>query len=640
MPVKQYEKINPVQKAQQKIKQDNSISIPNWAPFAIVIFTALLYSQALFNGLTSNDDDFYILNNPFIRDFSLHGIKAIFTSFYASNYHPFTTFTWLLIYKWFGTAPLPYHLLNVCLHLINTYLVFLLVKRLSHKDITALVVMFLFAVHPMHVESVAWASELKDVLYSLFYLLSMLFYLRYISHFKAKYYTAVLLLFLASLLSKSAAVTLPVLLIVIDLYKGRKINAKLFIEKIPFLFFSLLFGILAIFSQQASGAITNLIISYSPINSFFLFTSGLAFYFIWLIAPFSLSIFHYFPNLQEGLLPWPYYASLPVILLIAWGVARNAYRKEVLFGISFFFVTISVMLQVISVGSALTSERYTYISYIGLFYTAGWLISNTIEKTQYKRIIIGLFSLFITVYSVQTWNRITVWKDDRSLYSDLVNKNPRFYFGYYLMGDVEKKEGHILEALNDYTKAIELNPEHEDSHYNRGVINDEIGNTKLAIQDYCNAIRLNPKQPDSYNNRGWDYFQLGNINSAMQDYNKAIQLNPSYAEAYNNRAWVYDQSGDAASAIKDYTKAIQLKPNFTKPLYNRAVLKEKTGDLKGAIEDYTLLLKLNPGDNTIYFSIGNIYQGLNDIDSACVNWQKAKQLGNKNAIEMIKHYCH
>ena len=201
----------------------------------------------------------------------------IFTIFYSANYHPFTTFCWALLFRFFGTDPLPYHLLNVLLHLLNTWLVFKITEGLSGRRITAIVVSILFAIHPMHVESVAWISELKDVLYSAFYLSSLLAYLHYLRNgFHKKFYVAAILFFLFSLFSKSAAVTLPVLLIAIDIYTGRKINARSLSDKIPFFLLALLFGILNLRAQ----GIANLSPYFGYVNRIFLFTGGLSVYFI------------------------------------------------------------------------------------------------------------------------------------------------------------------------------------------------------------------------------------------------------------------------------------------------------------------------------------------------------------------------
>ncbi|NTW32153.1 MAG: tetratricopeptide repeat protein [Bacteroidetes bacterium] len=629
---------SPVKK-QNVDKKVSAENVPKWAPYAILLFTALLYSKAIFNGITNFDDDFYIIKNPFIRDFSWHGIKAIFTSFYSSNYHPLTTLTYLFEYSWFGLNPLPYHLLNVLLHLLNVLLIFKFIEKLSGKKVTALVVSLLFAVHPMHVESVAWISERKDVLYSMFYLLSLFAYMRYLeTGFRTKQYVAALMFFLASLFSKSAAVTLPVLLIAIDIYKGRKINIKLILEKSPFFLLSLIFGIVTLFSQGIGGSISNSVLSYGFINKIFLLSYAVSFYIIKLIAPFNLCAMHYFPDLKGGALPWQYYLSLPFLLVIAWLLIKiTSFRKEMLFGVFFFLITISVMLQIVSVGSALTAERYTYISYIGFFYIAGQLISCTEKKQQ--KIVIGIFSLFIIMFSVQTWNRIKIWKDSKTLTADLIEKNPDVYYGYWLRGNLRNTEGNLEGALQDYNKAILLNPAFEDSYYNRGHVLDDLGDVKSAILDYNKSIILNPKLPDAYNNRGWAYYKSGDTKAAMLDYDKAISLNPGYAEAYNNRGWAHQGLGDVKAALHDYTKAILSNPHFLKPCYNRAALKLNTGDFAGAIEDFNNLEKLNSNDNTIYYNRGVSRLNMKDIKGACQDWKKAMELGNEAAAKMMEQYC-
>jgi Flp pilus assembly protein TadD len=652
--------------------------IPKWALAIVLLFTALIYSNTLQNGLTSFDDDFYLQKNPFLKDFSWDGIKAIFTSFYAGNYHPLTTLTYLFEYTKFGLDPFPYHLLNLLLHLANTWLVFKFIERLSGKRLTALVVCILFAIHPMHVESVAWVSERKDVLYTMFYLSSLVIYLRYIDeNFRTKYYLGSLLLFVASLFSKSAAVTLPVLLIAIDVYKGRRINARSLAEKTPFLFLSILFGVLNLMSQTAQGAMTDLNSAYNFANRIFLFTTSLSVYFIKLVAPFGLSAMHFFPGVNNhGVLSWPYYLSLPFLLLITWLVTRrNAYRKEIVFGVFFFLITISVMLQIIAVGSALTSERYTYVPYIGLFYIAGqWIADKGIKS---PRIVIGVFSLVVIIFSVQTWNRVGVWKNDETLFGDIRKKDPEHSSniakGFATRGYSKQNKNDLQGALDDYSQAILFDPGFEDFYLKRGVVYYALGDLKSAIGDYSKIIELKPRYTEIYNYRGWAYFQSGDAQSAMQDYNKAISLNPGFAEAYNNRGWTYYkagnkqaamldynkaislnprlsgaynnrgwayyEAGDTRSAILDYDKAISLDPKNTLAYSNLAAIKANTGDLTGAIVDYDSLIKLNPKDDVAYNELAFVRLNLKDTAGACTDWKKAAELGNVTAPQMVKQYC-
>jgi len=635
-------KVNDRQQATGQPGQNGGkVQAIQWTLVAILIATAILYTKAVFNGFTSLDDDVYLTNNVVIQDLSLHGLQTIFSSFYAGNYQPLTMLAYMLMYKLFGLAPLPYHLLNVTLHLINVALVFKLSERLSGKKATAIVVAVLFAVHPMHVESVAWVSALKDLLYSAFYLASLLAYLCYSSNgHKTRSYIIVCLLFFAALLCKSAAITLPVLLIVIDLYQGRKINSRALLEKVPLLALSVALGIVAIISQRSSGAFNGSNLSYGAVNSFFLFTSGLAFYFLWLVVPFRLTVFHNYPTIQNGFLPWPYYASLVVVLFVCWLVwKKNKFQKDVLFGMSFFLVAISVMLQVVSVGSALTAERYTYVSYIGLFYIVGQITSTQIANGKIANYAIGILSLFVIAFATETWGRLDVWKDDQTLFNDLVEKNPEFYFGYWLRGNTEKKEGKLNEAIADYDKTIALNPKDDDAYYNRGIIYAAMGILKYAIADYTRAIALNPKQPDTYNNRGWAYYRTGDTQSAIADFRQAIAINSMYAEAYNNLGWVYDQSGNSGAALEQYTKAIAANPQFTQPLYNSVNLNMKTGDLSRAIVDCNLLIKLHQDDHLAFYLRGIAYFKANERAKACDDWQTAMKLGNQQAIDMLNLNC-
>ena len=577
-----------------------------YMPLSIIVFTALIYFRALFNDFANWDDDIYIIQNHLIKKFTFCNIADIFTSFYMGNYHPLAMLTFLFEYTFFGLNPFSYHLLNVLLHLLNTWLVFKFIEQLSENKITALIVSLFFAIHPMHVESVAWISELKDVLYSAFYLLSLFVYLRYIkSTNNIKLYIGSLLLFVASLLSKSASVTLPVLLLAIDFYKGRTINTKMFLEKVPFLLLSLLFGILALLSQPIEKSATDLFASYSFLQRIFIFSYTVSFYIIKIIAPFQLSVMHYLPMLKDGFLPWYYYASLPFILFIIFSLFfRFNFRKEIIFGLSFFLITVSVMLQIIPVGGSIASERYTYIPYIGLFYIAGQLFSY-LKRHKLRKALFILISLFVIMFSYQTWVRIGVWKNGEVLFSDSIKKYPDIYFGYWTRGIFRNGEGNLKGALQDYNKSIGKNPVFADAYYDRGVT----------------------------------YSSLGDIQSALRDYNNAIKLNPAYADAYLNRGMLYDGLGKADSAMYDFNMTILLKPAFAKAYNNRAVLKAKSGDLTGALQDINKAISLMPDYAEAYSNRGNIKAIQNNHTDACEDWKKAVELGYGAASQIVNKYC-
>ncbi len=504
----------------------NNTGIPKWALPVVLLFTAVLYSRALTGGLLSFDDDTYIANNPFLRDCSVHGIRAIFTSFYASNYYPLTTLTFLFEYTAFGLNPVPYHLLNVLLHLVNVVLVFKLVQALSGRDRVALLVCILFAVHPFRVESVAWVSERKDVLYALFYFASLIVYLRYIGSGKARLYVWTLLLFVLSLLSKPAAVSLPVLMIVMDVYKGRKPDAKAWLEKMPFLLLSLIFGVINIMAQQADGALSDLSTIYNPLQRVVVFFSAPAFYIVGLVAPFRMTAVHFFPTAEEGALPFMYYLSIPFLAVVTWWVVRNKYlRREVLFGVAFFLVSIGVMLQIIPVGSAYAAERYTYVPYVGLFYIiAQWLVGDSSRQP----VKMAVFAAFVAVFAVLTWMRIGVWKSDETLYGDIIKKDAK-HAAMMAQGSLEV-----------------------------GLKRAEEGNMRKAIEEVSHAVLMDPASANAYYSRAVMYTDINDFAAAIADYGKVIELMPDNAAVYSARANVRLLQKDTVKACADFRKATSL----------------------------------------------------------------------------------
>jgi protein O-mannosyl-transferase len=553
-------------------------SLPRWLPIAsVLLITALVYSRALFNGLTDFDDNEFILNNPLIRDTSLDGVISLFTSVFSGKYQPFVNLSFLLEHKFFGFNPVVYHLTNVLLHLASTWVVYRLGQKLSGQQITAIVVAALFALHPMHVEDVAWASERKDVLYALFYLLSLLFYMKYTeSDFGLKNYLLMLLFFVISLFSKTSAMTLPLILIAIDIYKGRPLTKRAWLEKFPVITFAVIFQSVVLFSHQVGGMSYHLPEGLNIVKRFFLMTTVPAFYIVKLFLPTGLSAMHYYPDkIAAGVLPWMYYVSFPFLIVVTWlAVRQSVFRKDMIFGISFFLITIIVMEQIIAVGPALTPERYTYIPYIGLFYIIGQLLSN-VQAPKIRKAFFSLFAVVLIIFSVQTWARIAVWKDSDSIFSDIINHN-------------------------------EGNRECYDIYGRRG------------------NLRLNE----------------GNYRDAVLDYNQSILFNRYNAEAHNNRATALFQLGALKPALADFNAAIQIDPGKHKPYDNRASLKASLGDFVGALVDYNYYLTMEPGDARAYTDRGMVHLSLSDTSGACKDWNKATMLGDENAPQLLRQYCH
>jgi len=285
---------------------------------------------------------------------------------------------------------------------------------------------------------------------------------------------------------------------------------------------------------------------------------------------------HYFPKNGGASLPWQYYASLPVLLVMIWLVVRKTrFRKEILFGAFFFLITVSVMLQIVPVGKAHLAERYTYVPYIGLLFIVGHMISE-IKKKRLKNIFIAIMLLLAVVFSYQTWDRISVWKDGYSLFDDVIKKNPENYHGYYVRASLRSKGGDMKGALEDYDKAIEYKPDFVVGLVNRGDIRNKMNDNRGALEDLNRAISMDSTQPFAYLNRGIANSGAGNIHAALLDYNKVIKLNPNIARAYGNRGILKAQSGDTTGVMEDFNKAIKMAPDDAESYSNRGSYKKRS----------------------------------------------------------------
>src|SRR5579862_3164285 len=339
---------------------------------AILIITGFIYSNALEHALLNFDDNEYFAY-PEIRQLTWHNLKLYFSHYYLIMYQPIPVLSFAINYYFSQVETFPLHMVNLIFHLLNVVLVYLFIQKLAHKQLIALLVAMLFAIHPMNVEAVTWMSSRSSGLYTFFYLLALLFYLKYIEFAQKKYLVFVGVAFLLSLLCKAQAVTLPLILLVIDFYHSR-INKTLLpgilLEKMPFFILSFIFGIIAIMDKNTLENITNgMLVSYTYPEIICLVCYSFVFYLYKLFVPINLCAIHVYPPLVNGYLPLIYYVS-PFILLTGiaslWPIARN--RKYVQFGLLLFLISIVINIQIIPSRLFIVSERYGYFPYLGLFF--------------------------------------------------------------------------------------------------------------------------------------------------------------------------------------------------------------------------------------------------------------------------------
>src|SRR4030095_1705332 len=418
---------------------------------AIIMGLTILIYLPVFNAGFAYDDVNYIQKNPLIRSIDLN---RIFTENVMGNYHPLTMLIFSIEYQFFGLDATGYHVVNLLLHLANILLVFYFILLLCNKPWVALVAALLFGIHPLHVESVAWISELKDLLYTSFFLGTLIFYLKYLNDAEKKYYFIALLLFLFSLLSKAMAASLPVVLLLIDYFKRRKIAGRVIVEKIPFFLLAVIFGVVAVFAQQISEAVQE-ISTYTFLQRIVFACYGFINYLWKLILPFNQSVFYPYPIKGGTALP-SYYYLYPILLIAiaALIIYSRKFSNKIFFAIAFFTVTIFLVLQLLPVGDAVMADRYSYIPSIGLFYLFGEAF-NYLWNKRYKVPVIAILGLFALFFCVRTFQRTGVWKNDLTLFSDVIDKYPTVAIAYNNRGSFLWDEKKYDEALVDYNKAIE-----------------------------------------------------------------------------------------------------------------------------------------------------------------------------------------
>ncbi len=608
---------------------------------SVALATFLVYLPALNNEFVNWDDSSYILENVHIRSLNAAFFKWAFFDFYASNWHPLTWISHALDYALWGLNPLGHHLTNIIFHAVNTFLVVLLIRRLldASKErttgsghpaflnertmlIAAGATGLLFGLHPVHVESVAWVAERKDLLCALFFMLSIMMYvqsaqrtgqraegvvsktatpgaMRY-AVFADRRYLAAVGFFLLALLSKPMAVSLPVVLLILDWYpldRIRSIKAFLLalIEKLPFIVLSLISSVLTILAQRAGSAIVPTELIPLSIRPVFAVNSLIAY--LWkMVWPLNLIPFYPHPQMISYLSLKNLSAVALAIGITCAGMALAKKKKMWLTVVwCYYIATLIPVLGIVQVGGQAMADRYTYLPSIGPFLVmalaAAWIADKLPALTR-RGTLIKAFStsaaiLVAVVLSYLSVKQIGIWKTSFDLWSYVIEKEPgRVPLAYNYRGAAFYKEGRFEEAIQDFDRAIALNPSYVEAYNNRGIAFDDNGRLDRAIEDFERAIALNPSYYKAYNNRGALYGKVGQLDKAIESFTISIVLNPGYVDAYINRGTAYSFAGQYGMAMDDFNKAILLDPNNAVIYVNRGKLHLMTGNRELAVADF------------------------------------------------------
>lgn len=525
----------------------------------IALITFLVYLPALQGEFVDWDDDEYILDNTNIRHLNIGFFKWAFQAFHSANWHPLTWLSHASDYALWGLNSTGHHLTSVIVHSANTFLIFVLSFFLigisnwnvheRNKYAAAFISALLFGIHPVHVESVAWVSERKDLLYSFFYILSLLFYIKYISDraeyagskkitrfFTEKFYLLSLISFILSLMSKPMAVTLPVVLLITDWYQIKTLKShirprNIFTEKIPFFVLSCMSAVITILAQQSVHAIASLKeITFSM--RIFVVIKALYFYISKMVMPVDMIPFYPYPA-KPDLLSLEFLISLffvTAITVIAIATAKK--HKAVLIAWIYYITALLPVLGIVQVGQQAVAIRYAYMPAFGPFLLLGIGMVFFLDKIHsgskiiLSRHAIFAFSVIITaLLTVATIKQIRIWRNPLSLWSHQISVAPDVPEPYHSRGNALKLLQRYDEALNDFDAAIRLDPAPSPDYFNdRGIVYMQLGRYKEAAGDFSSAISINPAIPEFYINRGNANRELRKFDEAIEDFSTAERL--------------------------------------------------------------------------------------------------------------------
>ena len=546
---------------------------------SLTVMTLLAFQQVKdCDFITQYDDDLYIVHNSHIQNgVSIEGIRWAFTTGYANFWHPLTWISHMLDVQFFGLNPRWHHLTNLFFHIANTLLLFLIFHRMTKAPWQSAFVAALFAIHPLHVESVAWVAERKDVLSTLFWMLTMGAYLLYVERPRALRYLAVVAFFALGLMAKPMLVTLPFVLLLLDFWPLERFVLKsaapgskepaglnyhwasirpLLWEKTPLFCLAVISSIMAYITQQQGGAVIPgevLPPGDRVANAFVSFI----FYIDKMVWPRDLALLYPHPRV------WPIWlvvgAALPIVAATFMVILRAKRFPYLALGWLWYLGTLVPVIGLVQVGSHAMADRYTYIPLIGLFIIVSWGIPDILKGWRHrKEAFAALSAMSLFCLAAVTWTQVGYWKNSLSLFDHTVNVTNQNVVMYNNRGLVYSNEGNYNRAIKDFDKAIEINPHYVKALINRGMTYSHLGSFDRAIEDFDKAVGIDPQMPLIHYSRGIAYGKLGNHVQALEDFDRAIELDSKYTVAYYDRGMAHGKLGQYDRAYEDLKTAARL----------------------------------------------------------------------------------
>jgi tetratricopeptide (TPR) repeat protein len=618
-----------------------------WTVVGVCLFLAaitfIVFGQTFHYGFVNFDDSVYVYENPVVSGgLTLKGIAAMFTHVECNFYHPLTMISLMLNDQLNGLQPGGYHLANVLLHTLSAILLFLVLRRMTGFTWRSAFVAAVFAIHPLHVESVAWVSERKDVLSGVFFMLTLGAYVRYVEKTKVQlrwgasrrpksrvWYGLMLLSFTLGLLSKPTLVTLPFVLLLLDYWPLNRFELStkrvlwLVLEKIPLFALSAAASVMTVIAEgeavvptKGSSLVDRI---GNPIMSYVIYMRQM-------VYPADLAPFYPFP--AEDMFGWKIILALVLLVAIsAVAIAGRRKRAYLLVGWLWYVGMLVPMIGIIQVGNFAHADRLTYLPMIGLSVALTWAVAELCAGWRYRRVVLGGCATVILVALIFCARAQTAyWRNSESLWTHTLACTSGNYIAHNDLGEALLQKGRVDEAMDHFKKAVKITPTYADGYYNLGNALMQIGHSDEAMELFRKVLEIQPSHIKANNNLGVALMRSGRPDEAIAYCQKAIDLNPDYAEAHYNLGAVFGMLGRLDEAVEQYRIAIQLKPDYADAHGNLANVLATQGKFDEAIPEYRRTLELVPDSAQAHFRFGQALQGQRNFGAAIQEYQKALDL--------------
>jgi len=593
---------------------------------ALASATFIVYARTLHNEFVNFDDDKYVTENPNVRGgLTVRSIKWAFTATEAANWHPLTWLSHIIDCRFFGLNPKWHHLVNLLFHIANTLLLFWVLKDATGALWQSVFVAAAFALHPLHVESVAWIAERKDVLSTMFWLLTMASYLRYVRQRSIAWYIGTLFLFAMGLMAKPMLVTLPFVLLLLDYWPLRRLNRNTIYEKTPFFAFSAVSSAVTFFVQRSAGAVSSL----EKLSLDNRIANALVSYLGYIgkmMYPGHLGVLYPYRHLGS-FVQQPMAAIFALAFITAVIIYYSRRYRYLFVGWFWYLGTLVPVIGLVQVGDQALADRYTYVPLMGLFIIVAWGLPELLAGWRYQKATLCISAATVLfVLSICTYHQLRYWRNNITLFEHtlaVTGDNSKIQNN---LGNVLASTGRLDEAIGHYNEALRIRPNYAEARYNLAKALQSQGRIDEAVNHLNEALSIKPDYADAHINLGIILKSAGKVDEAISHYQQAIKTRPDSAEAYYNLGNALKSAGRLDEAVGNYEKALQLNPNDTEICNNMGSALQSQGKLDEAIGYYRRSVTIDPNYAAAHNNLGNALAKTGRLDEAIVQIERAAAL--------------